>query len=98
MFGLLIGTDVCLIFYNFDQLIVRSDQGGSRNLFSDYEHENKSFNVTLAFDDNQFSAHKGKNYHNYNHNNLKYICFKYFICKINTGKEKNLNIKNTLSV
>ena len=54
------------MFYNFDQSIVRSEQGGSRNLFSDYEHANKPFNVTLAFDDNQFSAHKGRTYHNYN--------------------------------
>ena len=70
MFGLLIGTAVSLIFYNFYQLIVRSEQGGSRNLFSDYEHANKPFNVTFAFDDNQFSAHKGRTYHNYNNKYL----------------------------
>ena len=40
--------------------IVRSDQGGSRNLFSVIDYENKYFNVTLVLDDNQyFRAHKG---------------------------------------
>ena len=37
---------------------VRSDQGGSRNLFSKYA--NKDSNVTFVLDDKQqFSAHKG---------------------------------------
>ena len=43
--------------------IVRSDQGGSRNLFSVINYENKYFNVTLVFDySQQFRAHKGSNH------------------------------------
>ena len=43
--------------------IVRSDQGGSRNLFSVINYENKYFNVTLVFDYvQQFRAHKGSNH------------------------------------
>ena len=40
------------------QFIVRSDQGGSRNLF-EIKNENRYSNVTFAFDDIRFSAHKG---------------------------------------
>ena len=56
----LIGTDVYLISLFFNLIIVRSDQGGSRNLFST-QNVNKTTNVTLVFDDNNFSAHKGTN-------------------------------------
>ena len=56
----LIGTDVCSFFLVSLAIIVRSDQGGSRNLFSEYENANKHFHVTLVVDDsNHFSAHKG---------------------------------------
>ena len=56
----LIGTDVCSSFLVSLAIIVRSDQGGSRNLFSEYENANKPFHVTLVVDDsNDFSAHKG---------------------------------------
>ena len=45
--------------------VVRSDQGGSRNLFS--ENANTSFHVTLVFDDSKhFRAHKGSNHKSYN--------------------------------
>ena len=48
---------------NFNPNIVRSDQGGSRNLFLDYE--NKLSNVTLVFvDDRHFCAHKGSKIQN----------------------------------
>ena len=48
---------------NFNPNIVRSDQGGSRNLFLDYE--NKLSNVTLVFvDDKHFCAHKGSKIQN----------------------------------
>ena len=49
---------------NFQTIsIVRSDQGGSRNLFSVINYENKYFNVTFALHNNQqFRAHKGSNH------------------------------------
>ena len=57
------------IFRIFKVIVVRSDQGGSRNLFSiqKYKNENKSFHVTLVSDDSQhFGAHKGSNHKSYN--------------------------------
>ena len=60
-----IGTDVLLISLLFTILIVRSDQGESRNLFSqNTKNANKTIelHVTFVFDDcSNFSAHKGSN-------------------------------------
>ena len=57
---LLIGTDVWLLVSVLFEIVVRSDQGGSRNLFSEYENANKPFHVTLVIDDSKHpSAHKG---------------------------------------
>ena len=69
----LIGTDVCLFNLSSPHIVVRSDQGGSRNLFADtkHEYENKPFNVTLVLDDNQFSADKCSNDQNYNEKGLQ---------------------------
>ena len=52
------GTDVKIFSINFHTNSVRSEQGGSRNLF--FDNENKPSDVTLDFVDFfQFSAHKG---------------------------------------
>ena len=55
--------------FNFVKSYVRSDQGGSRNLFSEHKYENANtfLNVTLVSDDNKpSSAHKGSNYQKHN--------------------------------
>ena len=52
----------------FSQFHVRSDQGGSRNLFSIIQnHANKLSDVTLVSDDRKpFRAHKGSKHQGYN--------------------------------
>ena len=56
---LLIGTAVWVLVFVLFEIVVRSDQGGSRNLFSEYENANKPFHVTLVIDDGKHSsAHK----------------------------------------
>ena len=60
----LIGTDVYSYLIVSFVKVIRSDQGGSRNLFS--ENANTSFHVTLVFDDSEhFRAHKGSNHKSY---------------------------------
>ena len=62
--------------FNFVKSYVRSDQGGSRNLFSEhkYENANKFLNVTLVSDDNKpSSAHKGSNHQKHNKRKQKRI-------------------------
>ena len=71
----LLGTDVCISTLCFHMLTIRSDQGGSWNLFSN-NNANKIYKLTLVFDDKySFTANKGSKHPIYKTTNIYLFYF-----------------------